>query len=106
MHDYIVRRSADYGSYPDVEEKVALPDTLMNLVSLGQGITLISAAWTAVKVPGLVLRPLTARADIVSFSAVCSPANDNPALLSFLETAELLVSSGFRSAPSRTARDN
>ena len=103
VHDYIVRRSADYSSYPDVEEKAALQDTLMNLVSLGQGITLVSAAWTAVKVPGLVLRPLTARADIVPFSAVWSPANDNPAFLRFLETAQRL---GCKTPQSRTVPHN
>ncbi|WP_309085597.1 LysR family transcriptional regulator [Chelativorans sp.] len=92
VHDYIVRRSADYSTYPNVEEKAALQDTLMNLVSLGQGITLVSAAWTAVKVPGLVLRPLTARADIVPFSVVWSSANDNPAFVRFLQTAQLLAS--------------
>ncbi|QQS13957.1 MAG: LysR family transcriptional regulator [Rhodospirillales bacterium] len=97
VHDYIVRRSADYSTYPDVEDKAALQDTLMNLVSLGQGITLVSAAWNAVKVPGLVLRPLTARADIVPFSVVWLGANDNPAFLSFLQTAQLLASSGCRS---------
>lgn len=96
VHDYIVRRLADYSSYPDVEEKAALQDNLMNLVSLRQGITVVSAAWAAVKIPGLVLRPLTARADIVPFSAVWVPANDNPAFLSFLETAQLLASSKCR----------
>lgn len=92
VHDYIVRRSADYSTYAEVEEKVALQDTLMNLVSLGQGITLVSAAWTAFKVPGLLLRTLTARADIVPFSIVWSSANGNPAFLRFLQTAQLLAS--------------
>jgi DNA-binding transcriptional LysR family regulator len=102
VHDYIVRRSADYSTYPDVEEKAALQDTLMNLVSLGQGITLVSAGWTAVRVPGLVLRPLTARADIVPFSVVWSTANDNPAFMRFLQTAQLLASTGCgRSAAAR-----
>lgn len=100
VHDYIVRRSADYSTYPDVEEKGALQDTLMNLVGLGQGITLVSAAWTAVKVPGLVLRPLTAQADIVPFSAVWSSENDNPAFLRFLQTAQLLTSDG-RGSPAQ-----
>jgi DNA-binding transcriptional LysR family regulator len=93
VHDYIVRRSADYSTYPDIEDKLALQDTLMNLVSLAQGVTLVSAAWTAVNVPGLVLRPLTNPADIVPFSVVWSAANDNPAFLSFLQTAQLLASS-------------
>jgi DNA-binding transcriptional LysR family regulator len=94
VHDYIVRRSADYSTFPDVEEKAAQQDTLMNLVSLGQGITLVSAAWTAVKVPGLVLRPLTARADIVPFSIAWSSENDNPAFLRFLQTAQFLANCG------------
>ncbi|WCM27381.1 LysR family transcriptional regulator [Sphingomonas sp. QA11] len=91
VHDYIVRRSADFSTYPDVEEKAAFQETLMNLVSLGQGITLVSAAWTAIKVPGLVLRPLTARADIVPFSVVWSAENSNPAFLRFLQIAQLLA---------------
>jgi DNA-binding transcriptional LysR family regulator len=64
VHHYIIWRSADYSNYPDVEEKAARQDTLMNLVGLGQGITLVSAAWTAVKVPGLVLRPLAVDAQM------------------------------------------
>ncbi|NNU36007.1 LysR family transcriptional regulator [Rhizobium sophorae] len=96
VHHYIVRRSADYSNYPYIEEKAALQDTLMNLVSLGQGITLVSAAWAAVKVPGLVLRPLTARADIVPFSAVWLYENDNPAFHKFLQTGEQLASSTAR----------
>ena len=105
VHDYIVRQSADYSNYPDIEDKPVLQDTLMNLVSLGQGITLVSAAWTAVNVPGLVLRPLTAQADIVPFSVVWSAANDNPAFLSFLKTAQLLASSRCGSSPNETMLD-
>ena len=101
VHDYIVRRSADYSTYPHVEERAASQDTLMNLVSLGQGITLVSAAWTAVKVPGLALRPLTASDDIVPFSIVWSLENNNPAFTRFLETAQMLSSLGSNlSAPS------
>lgn len=106
VHDYIVRRSADYSTYPDIEDKLALQETLMNLVSLGQGITLVSAAWTAMNVPGLVLRPLTARADIVPFSVVWSAANDNPAFRSFLQIAQLLASDRCRSGQSRTNLDD
>lgn len=91
VHDYIVRRAADYSTYPQVEQRAALQDTVMNLVSLGQGITLVSAAWTALKRPGLVLRPLTDQEDVVPFSAVWSPTNDNPALRRFLSVAHVLA---------------
>ena len=63
----------------------------MNLVGLGQGITLVSAAWADVKFPDLVLRPLSDPADIVPFSAVWSPANDNPALRRFISVAHTLA---------------
>lgn len=91
VHDYIVRRAADYSTYPEIEQKASFQDNLMNLVSLGEGITLVSAAWTAVKLPGLVLRPLTDPADIVPFSAVWCPRNANPALRRFLSVAHILA---------------
>lgn len=91
VHDYIVRRVADYSTYPCVEHKPCNQDTLMNLVALGQGLTLVSAAWGQVKVPDLALRPLTAAEDVVPFSAVWSPDNDNPALRRFISEAYMLA---------------
>lgn len=87
VHTYIARRSADHGIYPNIEEKAVSLDTLMNLVSLGQGMTFVSMGWTVVKVPGLVVRPLTGRADVITFSIVWSAQNRNPAFLRFLEMA-------------------
>jgi len=91
VHDYIVRRAADYSSFPDVEVKDVGRETLMNLVGLGQGITLVSAAWAVVKLPGLVLRPLSAPDDVIPFSAVWSAQNDNPALRRFVSIAHVLA---------------
>lgn len=91
VHDYIVRRGADYSTYPEVLYKAVVWETLMNLVGLGQGITFVSAAWLDVKLPDLVLRPLTDPADIVPFSAIWSPRNDNPALRRFISVAHTLA---------------
>lgn len=91
VHDYIVRRAADYSTYPEVLYKAVVQETLMNLVGLGQGITLVSAAWVDVKLPDLVLRPLIDPADIVPFSAVWSSRNDNPALRRFISIAHVLA---------------
>lgn len=91
VHDYIVRRIADHSTHPDIVAKDVAQETLMNLVSLGQGVTLVSAAWAAVKLPGLVLRPLTDPEDIVPFSAVWSAENDNPALRRFISIAHVLA---------------
>lgn len=91
VHDYIIRRAADYSTYPEVMFKAVVQETLMNLVSLRQGITLVSAAWVDVKLPNLVMRPLTDPADIVPFSAVWSRHNDNPALRRFISVAHTLA---------------
>lgn len=99
VHDYIVRRVADYSTYPQIEQKAALQETLMHLVAMGQGITLVSAAWNSLKFPGLVLRPLTARADIVPFSAVWSPGNDNPVLRRFLSVCHVLAAVAAKGLP-------
>jgi DNA-binding transcriptional LysR family regulator len=80
VRDYIVRRVSDYSTYPTVEYRKAVQETLMHVVALGRGITLVSEAWADMAVPDLVLVPLTSPEDIVPFSAVWSPANDNPSL--------------------------
>lgn len=89
VYDFIVRRAAEYGQRPEVSLEGVAQTTLMNLVGLGQGITLVVAAWTAVKLPDLVLRPLTDDEDIVPFSAVWSEQNDNPALRHFISIAHV-----------------
>ncbi|WP_293327741.1 LysR family transcriptional regulator [Parvibaculum sp.] len=91
IHEQIFRRAAVHGTYPEVLYKAVGQETLMNLVGLGQGITLVSAAWINVKLPDLVLRPLIDPADIVSFSAVWSHQNDNPALRRFISVAHTLA---------------
>ncbi len=91
VHDYIIRRASDYSTYPEVQYKAVVQETLMNLVGLGQGITLVSAAWAEVKLPDIVLRPLIDPVDTVPFSAVWSRHNDNPALRRFISVAHALA---------------
>jgi DNA-binding transcriptional LysR family regulator len=91
VHDYIVRRIADYSTYPDVTYRHVTVETLMHMVALGEGITLVSEGWTSMAHTDLVLRPLTALDDIVPFSAVWSPSSDNPALRRFLSFARDLA---------------
>jgi DNA-binding transcriptional LysR family regulator len=88
VHDYIVRRSAGQRSYPTVEYCEAGQETLMHMVAIGRGITLVAEAWREMPVPGLALVPLIADDDIVPFSAVWSPANDNPSLRRFVSFAQ------------------
>ncbi|MGF3021891.1 LysR family transcriptional regulator [Methylobacterium aquaticum] len=92
VHDYIIRRVADYGTYPTVLRCPAHQETLMHLVAMGTQITLVSEGWTKVGIPDVVFRPLISPEDIVPFSAVWSPSNDNPALRRFISFSKLFVS--------------
>lgn len=91
VHDYIVRRVADYSTYPDVTYRHVTVETLMHMVAIGEGITLVSEGWTSMAHADLALRPLTALEDIVPFSAVWSPLSDNPALRRFISFARDLA---------------
>ena len=66
-------------------------DTLLNLVDLGFGLTLVTKASALVVGSPTVFRPLADPVDLVSFSAVWSPGNDNPALRRFISLAHVLA---------------
>ncbi len=42
VRDYIVRRIADYSTYPDISYRRVTQETLLHMVALGEGITLVS----------------------------------------------------------------
>lgn len=63
-------------------------DNLMQLVAMGQGLTLTSEAITATRFPGVVFRPLNGQ--VWPYSAIWSPRNDNPALRRLLSLARSL----------------
>lgn len=63
-------------------------DNLLQLVALGRGLTLVSEAMTVAQFPGISYRPIAG--EVLPFSAVWSPRNDNPALRRFLSTARML----------------
>jgi DNA-binding transcriptional LysR family regulator len=89
IHDYIVRRAADFSSYPTVERLAVAPATVLNLVGMGFGVGVAAASWTALGIPGVIFRPLTDPSDILPFSAVWVAGNDNPALRRFLSIAHM-----------------
>src|SRR3546814_14562033 len=66
---------------------------LMSMVGMGFGISLVSEGWVALGIPGVVLRPLVEEADIVPFSAIWSPDNDNPDLRRFVRAAHVMAGS-------------
>ncbi|MFG1247817.1 LysR family transcriptional regulator [Xanthobacter flavus] len=89
IHDYLVKHLADLGRHPSVERYSVGRENLMNLVALGQGLTLTSEATIAARFPGVVYRPLSE--EILPFCAIWSPHNDNPALRRLLSLARTMA---------------
>jgi DNA-binding transcriptional LysR family regulator len=83
--DFLVKRLVEAGDRPMVERHGVGRDSLMQIVALGRGLTLISEAATAMHFPGVIYRPLLG--EELAFSAVWSPRNENPALRCMLSLA-------------------
>ncbi|KRW97505.1 LysR family transcriptional regulator [Paracoccus sp. MKU1] len=92
IHDYLVRHLSELGHHPSVERCPVSRDTLMQLVALGNGLTVTSEATTGASFPGVVFRPLAT--EPLPFCAVWSPRNDNPALRRLLSLARILSAQG------------
>ena len=89
IHDYLVQRLADLGYHPDIRQQGVGRDNLMRLVALGCGLTVTSEATTAAQFPGVVFRPIVGQ--VLPFSAVWAPQNDNPAFARLLALARSMA---------------
>ncbi|WP_313015354.1 LysR substrate-binding domain-containing protein [Brevundimonas sp.] len=85
IHDYLVRGLAALGHHPAIDVQAVGRDNLLPLVALGRGMTVVSEAITAARFPGIAYRPIIG--EVLPFSAVWSPTNDNPAFRRFLSMA-------------------
>lgn len=88
IHDYLVKHLADLGHHPSIERHHVGRDNLMNLVALGQGLTVVHEAARAARFPGIVYRAV--KGEVLPFSAIWSPENDNPALRRLLSLARIM----------------
>ena len=83
IHDYLVQHLATFGYHPEIRVQRVGRENLLPLVALNRGLTVVSEAMTAARFPGISYRPIAG--EVLPFSALWSPKNDNPALLQFLE---------------------
>lgn len=86
IRDHLVRRLASLGCHPDIQPQFVGRDNLLSLVAVGRGLTLVSEATVATQMPGITYRPIAN--DILSFSAIWSKKNDNPAFRRLLSLAK------------------
>lgn len=96
IHDYIIRRLAELGYHPSVLRYGVGRENLMHLVALGLGLSLTSEATIATRYPSITFRPISSADDILPFSAVWCPENDNPALRRFLSLMRAMSNQGGR----------
>lgn len=85
IKDYLVQRFAELGQHPDVQTQDVSRGNLLLLVAAGLGLTLTREASTTIQIPDITYRPIYG--DVLPFSAVWSPRNDNPALRRLLSMA-------------------
>tara|TARA_R110000824_G_scaffold24090_3_gene85355 strand:+ start:11214 stop:12149 length:936 start_codon:yes stop_codon:yes gene_type:complete len=89
IHDFLVKHLSLLGYHPSVEYCSVGRDNLMQLVSLGKGLTLTSEATTGTTFPRVVYRLLAG--EELPFCAIWSPKNDNPALRRLLSLARVMA---------------
>jgi DNA-binding transcriptional LysR family regulator len=87
IHDNVIKRLAEAGDPPNIRRLDVARETLMHLVALRQGISVVSESAVATSFPDVEFRPLTGNSDVLSFSAVWAHTNDNPAFRRFLSLA-------------------
>lgn len=89
IHDYLVQRLADLGHHPQIDLQYVGRDNLLPLVAVGRGLTVMHEAATAAYAPGITYRPIAD--EILPYTAVWSPKNDNPALRRFISMARAMA---------------
>jgi DNA-binding transcriptional LysR family regulator len=91
IHDYLVQRLAGLGQHPEITVHFVGRENLLPLVALGRGLTVVSEAMTAAQFPGVCYRAILG--EILPFSGVWSPRNDNPAFRRLLSMARSMATS-------------
>lgn len=87
VHDLIVARSAGKRLTPAIQRVDVERSTLMSMIAAGHGISLFVKESTAAAMENVVFLPIADESETIPFSAVWSPRNRDPALLSLLALA-------------------
>ncbi len=87
IEDFIIKHLATLDRHPTVEPRPVGRDTLLALVGLGLGISLVTEAVATVAYPNVVFKAL--RGEELPFSVIWSTKNDNPTLRRFLSRSRV-----------------
>ncbi|MCW5679555.1 MAG: LysR family transcriptional regulator [Anaerolineales bacterium] len=92
IHDHLVRELAELGPHPQIQVQSVGRDNLLPLVAIGRELTLVSEAMIVAQFPGVTYRPILG--ELLSFSAVWTAKNDNPAFRRLLSMAKAMSANG------------
>lgn len=81
-----MRELAALGRHPEIQVQSVGRDNLLPLVAMSRGLTLVSEAMIVALLPGITYRPIAG--ELIPFSVVWSPNNDNPAFRRMLSMAK------------------
>lgn len=87
--DAFVQRLIEAGHGIRLQPQCVGRDIVLPLVAMGRGLALVGEAMASVPFPGIVYRPVTG--ETLTFSALWSAKNDNPALRCLLSIARRLA---------------
>ena len=84
IHDYVVRKLSAPGFSPQIDVHDVSRESLLNIVTMGYGITLASASFLGRGAAGITFRPIGGDPEQLPSTAVWSPSNSNSALFHLL----------------------
>ncbi len=87
IHDYLVKRLSGLGFRPNVSIQPVGRESLLNLVGIGYGLSLVSTSSLGTPAAGVVIRPMNDNAEFLESSAIWSSRNSNPALRRLIAVA-------------------
>lgn len=93
IHDYVIQRLAALHQRPNIRQSPVERDTLVHMVGLGKGISLMSEAIIAMPFPHVAFRPIAGNLDVLPFSGVWLLRNSNQALRRFISLGRTLSKS-------------
>jgi len=96
VHDLIVTRSAGKWLTPAIIRIDAGRSALLSMIAAGHGISLFAEEGVAANTANVVFLPITDEPETLVYSAVWSPANSNPALVTLLDIAAAMNRHGPR----------
>lgn len=99
IHEWLIARLASLGHHPDIVRHNVSRETLLVMVGLNFGLTVVSEAATGATYPNVLYRILDRDKDAVPFCAVWSAENDNPPCRRFLALLQAMAK-GRRLPPS------